>query len=91
MRSENPSPHLNSSVVQVLLLDEATSALDVDSEALVSAALKVLMAGRTTLIIAHRLSTVQQVQCFVRAHACHGHSGPALPVGLQGAHLSPVK
>ena len=48
--------------MQVLLLDEATSALDVESEALVSAALKVLMVGRTTLIIAHRLSTVRQVR-----------------------------
>ena len=46
---------------QVLLLDEATSALDVESEALVSAALKRLMVGRTTIIIAHRLSTVRQV------------------------------
>lgn len=48
-------------LMQVLLLDEATSALDVESEALVAAALKVLMVGRTTLIIAHRLSTVRQV------------------------------
>lgn len=42
----------------ILLLDEATSALDTDSERFVQAALKTLMQGRTTLVIAHRLSTV---------------------------------
>lgn len=43
----------------VLILDEATSALDAATEARVSKALKTLMAGRTTFIIAHRLSTVR--------------------------------
>jgi ATP-binding cassette subfamily B protein len=42
----------------IIVLDEATSALDNESEALVQAALRQLMRGRTTLIIAHRLSTV---------------------------------
>ena len=42
----------------ILLLDEATSALDTEAERQVQAALKALMQGRTTLVIAHRLSTV---------------------------------
>ncbi|MFN3824361.1 MAG: ABC transporter ATP-binding protein [Pseudorhodobacter sp.] len=49
----------------VLLLDEATSALDAQSEALVSAALARLSAGRTTLVIAHRLATIREADLIV--------------------------
>ncbi|MBN8903394.1 MAG: ATP-binding cassette domain-containing protein, partial [Rhodospirillales bacterium] len=49
----------------LLILDEATSALDAATEARVSRALKTLMAGRTTFIIAHRLSTVRDADVIL--------------------------
>lgn len=68
---------------RVLILDEATSALDAQSEHLVQEALERLMVGRTTLVIAHRLSTVMRADRVVVL------SGGR--VAQSGSHASLVK
>jgi len=52
----------------VLILDEATSSIDTETEVLIHDAVKRLMAGRTSLVIAHRLSTVQAVDKIIVLH-----------------------
>jgi ATP-binding cassette subfamily B protein/subfamily B ATP-binding cassette protein MsbA len=62
----------------ILILDEATSALDTESERLVQDALDKLMVNRTTLIVAHRLSTIKHADCI-----CVMHEGKIVE---QGTH-----
>jgi ABC-type multidrug transport system fused ATPase/permease subunit len=72
----------------VLLLDEATSALDAESEYLVQQALDRLMAGRTTIIVAHRLSTIQNsdvINVFASGHIVESGAHDEL-VALGGAY-----
>jgi ABC-type multidrug transport system fused ATPase/permease subunit len=52
----------------LLVLDEATSSVDTETEALITAALQEVMRGRTTLVIAHRLATVQHVDRIIVLH-----------------------
>ncbi len=68
---------------RILLLDEATSALDTESEAAVQVALARLRQGRTTIVVAHRLSTVRDADLVVAMNA-----GRAVEQGTHAALLS---
>jgi ATP-binding cassette subfamily B multidrug efflux pump len=53
---------------RILILDEATSAVDAKSEAMIQAALDILLEGRTTFVIAHRLSTIRKASLILVLH-----------------------
>lgn len=53
---------------KVLILDEATSSVDSETEYLVTRATKLLMGGRTSIIVAHRLSTIQHADVILVMH-----------------------
>ncbi|KAL0408548.1 UNVERIFIED_CONTAM: ABC transporter B family member 15 [Sesamum radiatum] len=79
----------------ILLLDEATSALDSMSENLVQEALDSMMVGRTCVIVAHRLSTIQMADCITVVKngkiVEHGSHTELLALGDHGSYYSLVK
>ena len=78
----------------ILLLDEATSALDAQSEKVVQDALDRVMVGRTSVIVAHRLSTIQNSDCIVVIDKGRiveqGNHSQLLSKGEEGAYFSLV-
>ncbi|KAG2575140.1 hypothetical protein PVAP13_7KG412000 [Panicum virgatum] len=80
---------------KILLLDEATSALDADSESIVQEALDRLMVGRTTVVVAHRLSTIRNVNMIAVIQQGQvvetGTHDELLAKGSTGAYASLVR
>jgi ABC-type dipeptide/oligopeptide/nickel transport system ATPase component len=75
----------------ILLLDEPTSALDTESEALVLASLRELMRGRTTLMVAHRLSTLRTVNRIIALQDGRiAESGTAEELLVSGGYFAKV-
>jgi ATP-binding cassette subfamily B protein len=73
----------------VLVLDEATSNLEPGTEMLVEAALEKLMQGRSVIVVAHRLSTVQRAdKIAVVADACISESGTHNELIALGGHYA---
>ena len=68
---------------RILLLDEATSALDAESEHLVQEALEQVMVGRTTVVVAHRLTTIRSADLIaVIQRGVVVESGKSLDIGV---------
>lgn len=79
----------------ILLLDEATSALDSVSEILVQEALEKIMVGRTCIVVAHRLSTIQKSNYIAVIKngkvVEQGSHNELISLGHEGAYYSLVK
>ncbi|XP_077228537.1 putative multidrug resistance protein [Tasmannia lanceolata] len=79
----------------ILLLDEATSALDTVSESLVQEALDKMMMGRTCVVVAHRLSTIQKAETIAVIKngkiVEQGSHSQLLAIGRRGAYYSLIK
>lgn len=79
----------------ILLLDEATSALDSVSESLVQEALEKMMVGRTCVVVAHRLSTIQKSNSIAVIKngkvVEQGSHNELISLGTRGAYYSLIK
>ena len=79
----------------ILLLDEATSALDAYSEKVVQEALERVTVGRTTVVVAHRLTAVQNADCIAVVEKGsvveQGNHGHLMTKGEGGAYFGLVK
>ena len=77
---------------KVLILDEATSALDEDSQKKVQSALDNAMKGRTTIIIAHRMSTIEKCdKIFVLENGCVKEEGNFQSLKNSGGYFANLR